>query len=79
MLVLVRCYHLGSSDVNKIVLTPVEPLTARLKQCGGANMWTIAGVDTKGIKCRLGSELCVTTIDAFADSLSASLLHQGGR
>ena len=51
------------------------PHTARLKQCGGPNQWTIDGVGWKGIECRLGSELSVTTIDAFAVSLSAPLLY----
>ena len=53
-----------------------QPHTARLKMCGTPNAWTVDGVGRKGVDCRLGSDLTVTTLDAFADSLGAPAVRQ---
>ena len=49
--------------------------SARLKMCGGPNSWTVDGIGAKGVDCKLGTGLTVTTLDAFAESLSAPLLY----
>lgn len=52
-----------------------QPHTARLKMCGTPNAWAVEGTGRKGVPCRLGSNLTVTTLDTVAASLSVPLLY----